>query len=204
MEETKPELIVSENQLDIPPEWWVDENGKKFRHIGKPREFVMAYVGPAKWSASQAARLAGYKRPGVVGPMMLKKYQYVIDRVMVSLKSRLTVGVDEIMQVLAEIVRDKGHKDRLRAVELSMKAHGVLSDRVVVTQDRGQLDKELGDVIKQLAAVRHEQKDMKKAVAQTSNALEIQAALNVLVPTEAQSASKPHVSQVVEPPELSS
>jgi len=60
---------------------------------------------------------------------------------------------DEVPNHLSEIARDFDHKDRVRALELLAKAHGMLSERLNINLDRKKLVQDLNDVLDQLMEV---------------------------------------------------
>lgn len=120
------------------------------RRTKKADLFIQAYIGEARYNATEAARIAGYRAPRTSGPTLRKKYQAEIDQLMASAKDRLKVTPDEAMEILAEVARERGNRDRIRAVELILKVHGMLNDKVNLTLDRTQLQRDLDLVLAQI------------------------------------------------------
>jgi hypothetical protein len=79
----------------------------------KERLFVEAYLGEAKGVAAKAARLAGYKHPGVIGCRLLKKV-HVQTAIKVRLEP-LVLTVDQIIARLCAIAT--GHVGELVTVD---------------------------------------------------------------------------------------
>ncbi len=115
--------------------------GKTAQLSERRRKFVEAYMGKAHGNASEAARIAGYKTPGVEGCRLLKD-----DKVRAAIAEReqadpLVTTREERMRWLASVIRgDLTDKDggpvetdvshRLKALELAGKASGDYVKRV--------------------------------------------------------------------------
>ena len=120
------------------------------RRTKKADLFIQAYVGEARYNATEAARIAGYRAPRTSGPTLRKKYQPEIDKLMEAAKDKLKVSPDEAMEILAQVARERGNRDRVRAVELILKVHGMFNDKMTLTLDRTQLQRDLDTVLQQL------------------------------------------------------
>ena len=60
------------------------------------------------------------------------------------------VSAKETLELIAAVARTATHKDHLRALELMLKVHGLLSDKLQVTVDRKQLIGELDSQLQRL------------------------------------------------------
>jgi hypothetical protein len=95
-------------------------------------------------NASRAARLAGYKgESGAVGSAIKKD---LADHIAFREQAK-RLDPEVFQAALAEIVADKNHKDRIRAIEIGLKMHGMLSEKVDITLDRRQLVSELRTLV---------------------------------------------------------
>lgn len=114
----------------------------------RQREFVEAYIGPARFSATKAAEMAGYKDPGQSG-YELKKKPEIRARIEERLAER-TLSANEVLAELTdvasaewrefiEIKQDKmGRRllvkmdltNKVRSLELIGKAHKLFTDAV--------------------------------------------------------------------------
>lgn len=103
----------------------------------KQRKFVESYVGPANGNGTKAAALAGYKGNAStlssVADENLRK-----PEIAAAVEERLTeslaaMGADECLERLSQIARDESPTartaDRIRALELLCRYHGLLKDR---------------------------------------------------------------------------
>ena len=64
------------------------------------------------------------------------------------------VKPNELLEHLAEIVRDKDHKDRMKAIETNAKIHGMLSEKLILDFDRNSLMKQIDKRLMQIATAR--------------------------------------------------
>lgn len=124
------------------------------RVTGKIKAFVDAWAGPAKFNLSEAARLAGYGNPRRRGHELAKKYGDLLEAAKVEALKALKMSADEAEQGVADIARDPTHRDRIKALEMFLKMHGKLSDKLQVTVDRATLNKQLDELISTMAAAR--------------------------------------------------
>lgn len=104
---------------------------------GKQEAFVVAYVGDARFNATDAARLSGYSGNdttlAVVGSENLKK-----PKIREAIKARLKDKIGDADRSLAEVASiafDRGHeaKDRLKALNMLLRAFGAFDDRKTIT-----------------------------------------------------------------------
>lgn len=112
--------------------------------------FVKAFVGEAKFNATKAAKIAGYAHPHSVGASLKKKYSQAIEEAMFQGEPSKIVSSNEALQLLAEIARDPSHRDRLRAIELVLKCHGLLSDKLNLNIRREDLTQQLVEIAQNL------------------------------------------------------
>ena len=122
----------------------------KRRLTAKVKAFLAAYGGEAKLNATQAARLAyGGKRegnlrsPGMIARDIRRRFPDLMEEVEERFRDQFSMGDAELDEHLAEISRDKQHKDRLRALELIARMRGRLNDKLQVTVDRKSMMKEI-------------------------------------------------------------
>lgn len=138
-------------ELSLPHGKWVSPTtGERLKISDRVRRFVDAYVGPAKWNATEAAKMVGYSHPSTQGPATARKYRELIDWWVLEHKGLLVVGPVECMEILASIARNPKHKDQLRAVELAMKAHGLLSEKLLISTDRRVLESQVAELAQRL------------------------------------------------------
>ena len=114
----------------------------------KHRRFILAYVGEARFNASEAARIAGYTDPAQAG-WVLKKREDVracIDallaehalsstEVLAELRDVAMRGLDESIEVRhfgEEVSARMDARAKMKALELLTKAHGLLTENVNV------------------------------------------------------------------------
>jgi phage terminase small subunit len=69
----------------------------------KQQVFVEAYLGDARWNATEAARIAGYAEPGQQGYRLLKNVQ-IAEAVKAAIAER-AMSADEVLLRLAEHAR---------------------------------------------------------------------------------------------------
>lgn len=124
---------------------------KLVRVTPRAKAFIDAYLGPARLNAAEAARMAGYSHPSSQGASVRKRLAHIIDAEELKLAAKTKLSVAEAESILCEIARDQHHKDRLKAVELVLKVHGQLADKLNITLDKNQLVKELELALASLA-----------------------------------------------------
>lgn len=66
----------------------------------KQEAFVLAYIGEARWNATEAARIAGYKKPNPEGSRLLAKAS-IAARVSEALEER-KLSADQVLILLRE------------------------------------------------------------------------------------------------------
>lgn len=120
----------------------------------KVKRFWEEYVGEAACEATVAARLVGYKHPNTQGPRLVKKLPDVAEAARVAWVESCGVKPDELLKHLSEIVRDPDHKDRMKAIELNAKVHGMLSEKIIHDFDRQSLMRQIDARIAQLVQAR--------------------------------------------------
>jgi len=107
----------------------------------KRRSYLAAYFGPAKQSPTEAARIAGLPNPNVSGAQYKKRLLHVIDALTLKALEVGCLGAQEVIQEVSLIAKnDPSTSNRLRALEMLAKIHGLLTDKVAVTLDRKQLE----------------------------------------------------------------
>lgn len=112
------------------------------------------YLGECELNATEAARKVGYKHPRVDGPRLAKVLADVIDSKIEERKSKARMGAEEAMALLADIARNKSHRQQIKALELHLKIHGLLSEEVHVHTDKQKILSELDEVLEAIGAAR--------------------------------------------------
>ncbi|MCP4900150.1 MAG: hypothetical protein GY906_24530 [bacterium] len=133
------------------PEWLALLKAKyKKTPPGKVRGFFEKFATETALDATKAAKLVGYAHPNTQGPKLTKKFPDVAEACGVLWREMCGVKPDELVMHLAEIVRDKDHKDRMKAIITNAQIHGMLSDKLIVDFDRNSLLKQIDARIAQL------------------------------------------------------
>lgn len=126
----------------------------------KQKRFIDYFIKSG--NQSEAAKLAGYKKPNVQGAQNLEKLRSEIDQRLGELESERIAGATEVLKYLTAVLRgeqtepvvvvegdgdgcssarivEKGisAKDRLKAAELLAKRYGLLVDNVHLSGDMG-------------------------------------------------------------------
>lgn len=106
---------------------------------GKQEAFVIAYVGDARFNATDAARLAGYSGNdatlAVQGSENIRK-----PKILQAIKARLQDKIGDADRALAEVASiafDQDHeaKDRLKALHMLLRAFGAFDDKKTITHN---------------------------------------------------------------------
>lgn len=110
----------------------------------KRRRFLSLYFGDARQNPTKAAELMGMSRPDVSGV----HYRKVLAKVIAELEVKaLEAGILGAQETLREIsylaLHASTETNRLRALELMAKIHGLLSEKVTLTLDRKQLERDI-------------------------------------------------------------
>lgn len=140
----------------LDAEEWMGELRARFKR-GVPKRlkaFWVAYGGEARRNATAAARIAGYKHPNVQGAKLKARWPKVLEIVNKQYLESVGVKPDELVSHLAEIIRDPDHKDRMRAIEVNAKMHGMLSEKLAIELDRNSLMRQIDERIEQLTRSR--------------------------------------------------
>lgn len=146
---------MSGNGNGHDPEWLRRLKGHyKKTPPGKVRGFFQKYATETACDATKAARLVGYAFPNVQGSKLKSKFPDVVEAAELEWKESCGVRPDELVMHLAEIVRDKESRDRMKAIELNAKIHGMLSDKLVLELDRKTLLTQIDARIAQLVQAR--------------------------------------------------
>ena len=109
--------------------------------------FVTAYLGEAQGSGTAAARIAGYAGSDAtlaVTAHRLLSLPYIRNRVRAELE-RSAMSASEVLGHLTAIAREPGTatRDRIRALEILAKHHGLLAERVDVLMLDSLIESEL-------------------------------------------------------------
>ena len=127
----------------------------------KQRLFVEAYLGQAAGNGTEAARLAGYKGSQAtlaqVGHENLRKPE--ISAAVERRVEKSAMESDEVLSELSRVARmdpriPGAAAPKVRALEILAKIHGLTSERLQISMDRGQLEHALDDLIQQLTQSR--------------------------------------------------
>jgi hypothetical protein len=111
-----------------------------------------AYMGGAQRDAVEAAKAAGYKRPGSDGPAVERRLQALIELRDAELRATAEVQPREVVVRLSVVARDAEHKDHVRALELLARIHGMVSEKFNVKVDKATLLRELDGEVERLIA----------------------------------------------------
>jgi hypothetical protein len=84
----------------------------------------------------------------------VKKFGDVAEAARLTWIESCGVKPDELLRHLSEIVRDPDHKDRMKAIELNAKVHGMLSEKIIHDFDRQSLMRQIDARISQLVQAR--------------------------------------------------
>lgn len=112
----------------------------------KQKRFIEAYIGEAKMNATQAAKIAGYKKPHVQGAQNLSKLSVYIQKATEERSSKAIMKQDEILAFFSSVARGEEKekvmasngkveelpvsvKDRLKAAELMGKAYAMFTEK---------------------------------------------------------------------------
>lgn len=115
---------------------------------------LAAYKGEARLNATEAARLAGYSFPEVVGSRVRRRYKELFDEAEAEIRDNLIMKGEELDQRITSLARNTAHRDHYKALELLARMHGKLSDKVNVTIERPALNAQLDELIRQMAISR--------------------------------------------------
>jgi hypothetical protein len=132
------------------------------------KAFWVAYGTEARRNATAAARIAGYAHPNVQGAKLKARWPKVLEIVNRQYLESVGVKPDELVSHLAEIIRDPDHKDRMRAIEVNAKMHGMLSEKLSIELDRQSLMRQIDDRIERLTTLRAIEVGLPKALPASS------------------------------------
>jgi len=137
------------------PEWLRLLKSKYARVVpSRVKKFFVAYASETALDPTKAARLIGYAHPNTQGPRLIKKFPDVAEACAEAWREACGVKPDELLMHLAEVIRDKDHKDRMKAIELNAKVHGMLTERTIFELDRTKLLTQIDQRIAQLLQAR--------------------------------------------------
>lgn len=135
----------------------------------KQKRFIDYFIETG--NQTEAARLAGYKRPNVQGAQNYVKLRSQIDNRLDELESKRIAKGEEVLQYLTSVMRgelteevpmlcgdgyqelknkDVGAKDRLKAAELLGKRYGLFSDKVELSGEVNTNSNKLDSILEQL------------------------------------------------------
>lgn len=112
---------------------------QKRRLTPRAARFFDVLFCSAYGNATEAARIAGFSKPEVMGAEIKRRYPEAYAKAQQRAQEELQVSLDEAMQRLTDLVRDKEHKDHYKALETALRIHGVLDSKVNVILDKGEL-----------------------------------------------------------------
>lgn len=108
--------------------------------------FITHYFGEALGNATEAARLAGFRHPRIIGPRLRSELSQVIQEQEHKLQDQKLMDPREVAEKLTELARNHG-PSQIKALELLARIHGMLSEKLDITVDRKSLqDKVIGEV----------------------------------------------------------
>lgn len=130
----------------------------KKKLTNKQQAFIDYYLGESRMNATDAARRAGYKQPGVQGAQNLIKLSGPIKEATEARHEKAVAKQDEILELFTSIARaeetetvvtSKGAivddvpaqiKDRIKAAELLGRAYAMFTDKVENTNKNIEID----------------------------------------------------------------
>jgi hypothetical protein len=123
----------------------------------KQRLFVETYLGLAAGNGTEAARLAGYRGSEAtlaqVAHENLRKPEIAAE--LQRRVEKTAMPADEVLAELSRVARMDARipgaaAPKVRALEILAKIHGLTSERLQISMDRGQLERSLDELIEQL------------------------------------------------------
>jgi len=117
----------------------------------KRRQFLTLYFGEARQNPTEACKLMGIPRADVAG----SHYKVALAKVIEELQLKsLEVGLLSAQEAMRQIswlaLHASSESNQLRALELVIKVHGLLTDKVSLTLDRKQLEQDMANVMANL------------------------------------------------------
>lgn len=101
-------------------------------------------------NATQAARLAGYKFPTVDGPKLARKFDDVLAAIFNEMSVQRRMEANEVIEGISNLARGaESEANKLKALELLAKIHGLLNERLSISVDRRTLIRQIEGIIKQ-------------------------------------------------------
>lgn len=107
------------------------------------KQWLRFYFNEAQGDARRAAELAGYKSAAIWGKKLKAKFKKEIAERELELAESRQMKAQEVVEELTIISRDRDHPQQVRALEILTKIHGLQSDKVSISVDRGKLMKDL-------------------------------------------------------------
>lgn len=120
------------------------------------RVWFNAFVGGANRDATAAARVAGLGKTthsqNTIGGRLKRRYKHLIEAYELRLAEAAIMSPRQVSEALAEIARDTQERtsDRLKALELVARIHGMLSDKMQIDIDVALVKKELASSLSTL------------------------------------------------------
>ena len=110
------------------------------------RRYIAMYLGPAAELASEAARMAGYKRPGEMGKSLERRLQHAIAA---EREARRAVFIMSPEETLARLCFSARCGD-VSAQKAVAQIHGLLESKLTLNLDREQLTREIREALREL------------------------------------------------------
>ena len=130
------------------------DKAKRPRVSERVERFIKAYVGEARQNATEAARMAGYKAARSIGWQLTHKFRDLIEAELLKTKSTALMSVEEAQKLMSDIARGtlpNPNPSQLKALELALKMHGMLNDKLNISYDRSELSSQLDAALAALA-----------------------------------------------------
>jgi len=132
---------------------------KKYHRIPseKAAKFIDAFLGEAKGSWTDAARIAGYKGASAVGKQLYLRWKEEIEAE--ELRRKLASGdaemqQDEILTGIAKLARTSTNDTvRLNAYKVLAQIEGLLTDKLLLGMDKDSMRRELEVVVGELRSL---------------------------------------------------
>jgi hypothetical protein len=119
----------------------------------RKRAFITAYLGPANRVPMEAARIAGYRNPGSLGQALFRSLEELIKEEELRAAHHASMTSTEAIELLSKHAREAPYPHNLKALELIVKIHGLLSDKLDVAIDKPALMRQLEAEVETLTSL---------------------------------------------------
>lgn len=122
--------------------------------------FLDAYFGEAGRNAAQAGRIVGLSTPEKAGPRVANRLRKVIESRELELSEKAKLSSAQVVEELCKVALDTDNPaQRVRALEVLAKIHGMTDSKVNVTVDRKLVSADLDSALAKLMALELSRED---------------------------------------------